>query len=123
MSDPKTPAAAATEAAEAVRVINHLTIGEDRRAEALPWPSDIASTLSSLAPAAHRLPQALEQLRARLDRIEAENPGKVYADDGDLPGNLDGARTWLANAAGLANALGQALDRAAGHIYRLGVND
>lgn len=110
------PAKLADQAAEAIRALNHAT----QHADALPYPSSIYDTVGALQRMAYGLPQALGQLRDRLDRLHAG--GHVTSDNGpqDLPERLRQTRAWLANAAAAADSLGRALDEAHSHLGPLG---
>lgn len=58
-----TPADHATAAAEAIRSLNHATLGGGYQ-----WPSDVYDTLGELERAARMLPQALNQAALWLER-------------------------------------------------------
>jgi len=100
------PAALARTTAEAVRSLNHATLGGG-----LEQPSDAYEVLGELATAASRLPQLLAQVAGFLDRALAD--GRLGHDLGDDPCFavetaglfLDGARL---SAAALAGDLGAA---------------
>jgi hypothetical protein len=100
------PAALARSAAEAVRSLNHLTLGGG-----LEQPSDAYEVLGGLSLAASRLPQLLGQVASFLDRALAG--GRLGHDLGEDPCFavetaglfLDGARL---SAAALAGDLEQA---------------
>lgn len=92
-------------AAEAVRALNHLTIG--RRVIAAPTVYDVLDDLSTMA---HRLPQGLTQLAKGLERS-----GDVLTltdSRGDPRLNIAEAGDALARAAALAKQLAAALDEA-----------
>ena len=101
------PAALARTAAEAVRSLNHATLGGG----GLGQPSDAYEVLGELTTAASRLPQLLAQVAGFLDRALAG--GRLGHDLGDDPCFavetaglfLDGARL---SAAALAGDLGAA---------------
>ena len=101
------PAALARTAAEAVRSLNHATLGGG----GLEQPSDACEVLGELATAASRLPQLLAQVAGFLDRALAG--GRLGHDLGEDPCFavetaglfLDGARL---SAAALAGDLGAA---------------
>jgi len=101
------PAALARTAAEAVRCLNHATLGGG----GLGQPSDAYEVLGELTTAASRLPQLLAQVAGFLDRALAggrlghdlgEDPRLAVGTAGLL---LDGARL---SAAALAGDLGAA---------------
>jgi hypothetical protein len=101
------PAGLARTAAEAVRSLNHATLG----GQGLEQPSDAYEVLGELTAAASRLPQLLAQVAGFLDRALAG--GRLGHDLGDDPCFavetaglfLDGARL---SAAALAGDLGAA---------------
>lgn len=101
------PAALARTAAEAVRSLNHATLGGG----GLGQPSDAYEVLGELTTAASRLPQLLAQVAGFLDRALAG--GRLGHDLGEDPCFavetaglfLDGARL---SAAALAGDLGAA---------------
>jgi len=70
------PADHATAAAEAVRSLNHATLGGGYR-----WPSQVYDTLGELERAARMLPQALNQAALWLER--QHDAGRIGHDDGD----------------------------------------
>lgn len=77
------PVEAAEQAAEAIRRLNHLTLGRGGYEE----PADVYSTLVEIQALAHRMPQALQQAQEWLYR-EAE-AGRVY-DDRNYSGTSNG---------------------------------
>jgi hypothetical protein len=79
MSKPD-PTEAALEAAEAVRTLNHLTNGTGWAEQ----PGDVSSVASNLLRLAERLPQALDQLYAELDRLDQADA--IRMDNGAEPG-------------------------------------
>jgi hypothetical protein len=101
------PAALARTAAEAVRALNHATLGQD----GLGQPADAYEVLGELSLAASGLPQLLGQVGCWLAAALAG--GRLGCDDGTDPAAaVSGA--WLfisdarASAATLARDLGQA---------------
>jgi hypothetical protein len=68
MTDPKTPAQLADDAAEAVRSANHATLSAG---PALGWefPSDAYDVIGNLLAMVQRLPQLLEQTGAHVQRL------------------------------------------------------
>lgn len=110
------PAQLADQAAEAIRALNHRT----QHADALPYPTDVYDAVGGLQHMAYGLPQALGQLRDRLDQFHASGRLRSDAGSGDLPERLRQARAWLANATAAADGLGQALGEAHSHLSHLG---
>ena len=121
MSTSPTPASAANAAAEAVRTLNHLTLGSLSPGRP-DWEqlSDVYVVVADLRVLAERLPQAFDQL-ARV----FEQPGRRFdADDGRDP--VDVATTAgeaLLSARGLANDVARSLARAHEAISHLVVVD
>jgi len=115
----KAPALAAA-AAEALRSLNHATLGPDGLAQ----PGDAYDVLAALSLAASRLPQALGQVGRWLDTALAD--GRLACHDGSDPVFAVGG-TWLflhdarGTAAALAGDIGQAqqqLSAVSGHEER-----
>lgn len=77
----KTPPALATEAAEAIRALNHLTIGLDHKG--YEHPAEAGATAYALRTLAERLPQTLDQLSTALVRFANEDA--IRMDDGTDP--------------------------------------
>jgi|HubBroStandDraft_1064217.scaffolds.fasta_scaffold587844_2 hypothetical protein len=101
------PAALARTAAEAVRSLNHATLGGDGLAQ----PADAYEVLGELALAASRLPQLLGQVGTWLAAALAG--GRLGCDDGaDPAGPVSGAWLFLSDARGSAAALGRDLELA-----------
>jgi hypothetical protein len=74
------PTEAAHEAAEAIRTLNHLTYSKG-------WaehPGDVSTVAGALLRLAERLPQALGQLYAELDRLDQADA--IRMDNGAEPG-------------------------------------
>jgi hypothetical protein len=116
--DDDTITALAQITAEAVRVLNHATIGPAGLSE----PGTVYRVLGELATAANRLPQLLTQLARWLD---AENTaGRLAHDSGSLPGAMAYVMARLdQNAPRYAALLGGALDdaqQATAGLYRSG---
>jgi hypothetical protein len=108
MSDsPRQALALARSAAEAIRSLNHATLGGN----GLGQPADAYEVLGELSLAASRLPQLLGQVGTWLATALAA--GRLGCDDGTSPAAAVSG-TWLfisdarASAAALAEALGQA---------------
>ena len=75
----KTPGQLATEAAEAIRALNHRTID----AESYDTPPSVGGAAYGLRTLTERLPQSLDQMEAALLRFEAEDG--IRMDDGTDP--------------------------------------
>lgn len=106
--DPDRLSRLADEAAEAVRTMNHATIGPT----VLPAP-DLYRVLGNLAPIGHRLQQLVGQLSAALAR--SADHDDLTEDDAD---SIAEARDLLTVAANHAGHLGQHLDQAQAAISR-----
>ncbi len=78
MTDPKTPAQLAADAAEAIRAINHATLSTP----GLDWeyPSDAYDVVGSLERLAATLPQALDQIARHIERLHANE--RIRSDKG-----------------------------------------
>ena len=101
------PAALARSAAEAIRSLNHATLGED----GLDWPADAYEVLGELSLAASRLPQLLGQVGRWLAAALAS--GRLGCDDGTDPAAaVSGAWLFLCDARGNAAALARDLEQA-----------
>ncbi|MFE1777176.1 hypothetical protein [Streptomyces sp. NPDC059008] len=66
----QTPAGHASAAAEAVRHLNHATLGPGR--DGWQYPSDAYSVVGDLVALAQRLPQALDQIAQFVTQLEAQ---------------------------------------------------
>lgn len=101
----------ASEAAEAVRSLNHATFPG---ADGLVWPSDAYDVIASLGLLAARLPQLLAQLDSWLTRQVEQS--RVVVDGGEYAGDPAAAAAvtshWLEAATTAASQLHHALDRA-----------
>lgn len=108
MTDPKTPAELASDAAESIRGLNHATLSLGN----LDWeyPSNAYSVIGGLERAAAYLPQALEQTWKLLSGLAAD--GHVGSTTGDADKDLTEARLALDEARILAVRLDTALQRA-----------
>lgn len=108
MADRKTPAQLASDAAESIRGLNHVTlsIGD------LDWeyPSNAYSVIGGLERAVGYLPQALEQVWSLLSGLAAD--GHVGSTTGDPDRNLNEAHAALDEARSLAARMNSALQRA-----------
>ncbi|MFH8737842.1 hypothetical protein [Streptomyces sp. NPDC017964] len=102
-------AALADQAAETIRSLNYATLPD---AGGLAFPGDAYSTVGNLSTLAMRLPQALHQVRAFIDR-QHEN-GELYSDQGpdDLTARIASLRDATDDAARAADALDAALEQA-----------
>ncbi len=103
-------------AAEAVRFLNYAT--GHHAGQGLTYPATAYTVTGQLAGAAYGLPQTCRQLAAWLD---AEHAAGRLADDHRRPvGELTTtARSYLAEAAQLADSLGRALSEAQSAISGL----
>lgn len=108
MSDsPDGTLALARSAAEAIRSLNHATLGGD----GLEQPADAYAVLGELSLAASRLPQLLGQVGRWLATALAS--GRLGCDDGTDPaGAVSGAWLFISDARGSAAALADNLGRA-----------
>ncbi|MFI6730913.1 hypothetical protein [Streptomyces atratus] len=103
----KTPAQLADAAGDAIRALNHATLGRQADWE---YPGDAYSVVGNLAHMAGMLPQALDQIAQLLKRLEGE--GHLKSDRDTLADDLEAAHDGLTIAAGAAETLRGALDRA-----------
>jgi hypothetical protein len=105
-------AAAAQDAAEAIRTLNHLTLGDD----GLQYPGDAYSTLGALSTLAAGLPQTFQQIARFLegqlqDGVISIDAGFEF--DGDPLAAISAAsRALMIDAICAADTLRAALDRA-----------
>ena len=101
------PAALARTAAEAVRSLNHATLGGD----GLRQPADAYAVLGELSLTASRIPQLLGQVGRWL--ASALAAGRLGCDDGTDPATaVSGAWLFISDARGSAAALARDLDHA-----------
>ena len=101
------PAALARTAAEAVRSLNHLTLGGG----GLGQPADACEVLGELSLAASRIPQLLGQVGRWLAAALAA--GRLGCDDGTDPATaVSGAWLFISDARGSAAALARDLEQA-----------
>jgi hypothetical protein len=101
----------AEESAEAIRTLNHLTLGGDD----LRYPADVYSVLGSLATLAARLPQALQQLTGFLERQLQDGRIQMqqgFAHAGEPEIAVTDASMEMEEAGQAAEQLRAALDRA-----------
>ena len=115
MTDNETPTAVARadDAYEAIRALNHATLGGAN----LPAPV-VYDVLGNLKGVGHLLPQALNQLARGLGRSLEEYD--VYDDGGEPLQSVATAADHLTEAARLAVALGVALEAAQSAIAQQG---
>jgi hypothetical protein len=107
MSDSPQAVALARSAAEAVRSLNHATLGGN----GLDWPADAYEVLGELSLAASRLPQLLGQVGRWLAAALAA--GRLGCDDGaDPAAAVSGAWLFLSDARGRAAARARDLEQA-----------
>jgi hypothetical protein len=101
------PAALARTAAEAVRSLNHATLGGD----GLRQPADAYEVLGELSTAASRIPQLLGQIGRWLAAALAA--GQLGCDDGTDPAAaVSGAWIFISGARGSAASLARDLEQA-----------
>ena len=101
------PAALARTAAEAVRSLNHATLGGD----GLRQPADAYAVLGELSLTASRIPQLLGQVGRWL--ASALAAGRLGCDDGTDPAAaVSGAWLFISDARASAAALASDLDHA-----------
>ncbi|MQY14980.1 hypothetical protein SRB5_51570 [Streptomyces sp. RB5] len=106
--DTDTPGALADRAAEAIRALNHATLGDRSQ---LSFPGDAYAVVGPLVNLARRLPQSFDQLAEFLDVLDAlVRTGYVAADRGDPSEHLATARSALTSATSAAQTLMQYLD-------------
>jgi hypothetical protein len=107
MSDSPQAVALARSAAEAVRGLNHATLGGDGLAQ----PAEAYEVLGELSLAASRIPQLLGQVGRWLAAALAA--GRLGCDDGTSPAAaVSGAWLFLPDARGSAAALARDLGQA-----------
>lgn len=109
ISAPSTPAQLAEQAAENIRALNHVTL--PGRGE-LVYPSDAYSTVANLSDMAMRLPQALQQIRAFIDRLDEHQHLRSDHGPDDLAQRLADLRAALTDAEATADTLYNDLARA-----------
>jgi hypothetical protein len=104
VEDDGSPAAAANIAAEAIRDLNHRTIGHGQNG-GWRYPSDVHRVLIGLEVLLGRLPQTLKQTEQRLGMFDARH---LKVDPGDEPNGPHDAIVLIARE----------LRKANGHIAR-----
>jgi len=108
----------AATAAEAVRALNHLTLGQ----RAVGKPAELDRLVAELAIMAGRLPQLLRQLGGWLDT--EQHAGRLRSDNTTDPARIvDRPAAELAQAGHAAHDLGRALDDAHQHLAHLGATE
>ncbi|MCY0923201.1 hypothetical protein OS965_34555 [Streptomyces sp. H27-G5] len=103
----KTPAQLADTAGDAIRALNHATLGRQADWE---YPGDAYSVVGNLAYMAGMLPQALDQIAKHIKSLEGED--RLKSDRDTLTADLEAAYAGLTIAAGAADTLRGALNRA-----------
>jgi hypothetical protein len=113
-----TPQEVSDQAAEAIRKLNHMTLG----GAGLEYPGDLYTVVANLSTMAMRLPQLLSQLGQWLER--EHEAGRVDHDSGgNVAVSVATAQAELATADAAAGQLQLALDRAhnaLGHLKAAG---
>ena len=104
-----TPAQNASNAADSVRAINHLTLSP-APSDDWTYPSHAYSVVGGLAQMAMMLPQALDQIGAFIEVMDTA--GNLRSDKDTLTGDLENTYGGLADAHDAAQKLYEALNRA-----------
>jgi hypothetical protein len=107
MTEVKTPAQLADDAAGAIRALNHATLSPR---DGWEFPADAYSVVGNLHELAARLPQAIGQLHRFISGLEAA--GHLSSDNNTLDRDLVYAYEGLQEAREAAAKLGAALSRA-----------
>ncbi len=110
MTDAKTPAEHAEQAADAINALNHATLSPSYEGGGWWWPSDTYDVIGRLDRMAGGLPQALEQVGMLLAGLDEH--GHVGSDHGDAPARLEATMAALGDARRAALQLQRALARA-----------
>lgn len=105
----KTPAELASQAADAVRAINHLTLSPNP-SDNWTYPSHAYSLVGGLSQMAMMLPQALDQIGAFIEVMDTA--GNLRSDKDTLDTDLQATYGGLADAHDAAKGLYEALERA-----------
>lgn len=105
----KTPAQHASNAADAVRAINHATLSPLPN-DGWTYPSDAYSIVGGLSQMAMMLPQALDQIGNFIEKMSVE--GHLHSDRDTLDADLENTYGGLVDARDAAQELYQALNRA-----------
>lgn len=103
----KTPASLADAAANAVRALNHATLGRQADWE---YPGDAYSVVANLSAMSMGLPQAIDQIRGLIDHLDTQ--GNLHSDKNTLATDLALTYRGLDQAKAAAEALYAALNRA-----------
>lgn len=103
----KTPAQLADTAGDAIRALNHVTLSTRPDWE---YPGDAYSVVGNLAYMAGMLPQAIEQIAQHIKNLEGQD--RLKSDRDTLAADLEAAYAGLTIAAGAADTLCGALNRA-----------
>lgn len=114
----KTPAQLASTAGDAIQALNHATLGRQADWE---YPGDAYSVVGNLSYMAGMLPQAIEQTAQLLKSLEGE--GHLKSDRDTLTADLEAAYAGLTIAAGAAETLRGALDRAQNGLSPIAYKD
>jgi hypothetical protein len=89
-SHPMTPGESAWQSAEAIRVLNHLTLASSGPTSGYTYPSDVDTVLGALQTLAQRLPQAVRQTSSWL--TGQHQRGRIGHDQQPSPPDRDGRR-------------------------------
>ncbi|WP_411143140.1 hypothetical protein [Streptomyces sp. x-80] len=108
----------ASDAAAAIREINHATFGP----EALRYPPLVSEVTQSLTVMLDSLPQTFDQLSAAIRRHLSE--GLIRMDDGTDAGSAaDEVLRYLGEAGDGARALSDSLHQAASILFHMGTTE
>lgn len=105
MTEHKTPAQLADDAAEAIRALNHATLSPR---DGWEYPADAYSVVGNLGTLVMRLPQLLEQVTQHVEKLHQD--GHVVADTGDTLERLYNLSAASVEAGEAAQKLRSALD-------------
>lgn len=119
MTEPKTPAQLADDAAEAIRALNHATQSSRPGWE---FPADAYSVVGELGTLVMRLPQLLQQVEAHIQRLS--DADHIRSDrGGDGAEEVTAARDALGRASTDAVSMQAALDTAHSALSPLAYQD
>jgi hypothetical protein len=118
-SSPKSPAAHASIAADAVRALNHATLSTGQ--ENWQYPGDVYSVIGSLSQMASHLGQSLAQAGQLMSGLEDDDD--ITSSTGDVEADLDAARSALERARSAQQALLTALRETHVALSPLGYKD
>lgn len=107
----RTPAQLASDAAEAIRALNHRTLKTD----AFPNPADVSDTANGISAVIQRLPQALQQLEAGMRALDENDRIRLADRHPSEVSQFDIARAVSTVLVGLEEAR-QALGRVEDHL-------